>query len=73
MDSINKYIQVKKEEVGFVAAFLDGYDGMLSLRTPNPVKEELSTLHIMLSPSFEKEYDNLIDYLAGITWLKKIS
>lgn len=72
MDSIDKYIQIKKEEVGFVAAHLDGYDGILALRTPDPTKTEISTLHIMLSPNFQNEYEQLINSLEGQIWLKKI-
>jgi Domain of unknown function (DUF4911) len=63
MKQIDHYIKVPKNEVAFISVYLEAFEGMCAVRTPNPKPGEDTILHIMLSPDFVEQYDEL---MAGL-------
>ncbi|OGC06888.1 hypothetical protein A2526_02355 [candidate division WOR-1 bacterium RIFOXYD2_FULL_36_8] len=59
-DCRNYFIKVPKKEVFFWAPFFEAYQGMLSLRTPEPPKNDTAIIHMHVSPDFIKDFDRLI-------------
>lgn len=59
-DCLEYLIKVKRSEVYLYAPLFEAYQGMLSLRTPNPTKEEYATLQFLVSPDFKSEFEALI-------------
>ena len=63
-ESLDYYLKVKTADIYIYAPFFGAFDGMLSLRTPNPTKEEFSTMHLMVSPDFKDEFEGLVKRLG---------
>ncbi|OGC15434.1 hypothetical protein A3J90_04910 [candidate division WOR-1 bacterium RIFOXYC2_FULL_37_10] len=59
-DCKDYFIKVPKKEVVFYAPFFEAFQGMLSLRTPEPPKDDFATLHIHVSPDFTGAFEKLI-------------
>jgi hypothetical protein len=72
-NSIEKYIKIEKKEVAFVAAFLDAFNGMFAVRTPEPAKDQYSIMQIFVSPDFETEYNKIIRFLSKEICLTQIT
>jgi Domain of unknown function (DUF4911) len=63
MKQIDEYIKVDKSQVAFLCAYLEAFEGMCSMRTPNPKPGEDTVMHIMVSPDFKEQYDIIMDDL----------
>jgi len=59
-DCLDYFVKVKKEDVMFYAPFFDAYQGMLSLRTPEPPKDKWAVMHFIVSPDFKIDFEKLI-------------
>ncbi len=59
-DCLDYFVKVKKEDVVFYAPFFDAFQGMLSLRTPEPPKDGWATMHFIVSPDFKEDFEKLI-------------
>lgn len=59
-NSLDYFIKVPAQEIYFWCPFLEAFEGMLALRTPEPPKGEEGILHIMVSPDFKQEFESLI-------------
>lgn len=62
-DSLNYFVKIKKEDVYLWAPYFDAYEGMLSLRTPEPPKDGWAIFHFEVSPDFIKPFEELIKSL----------
>ncbi|NQU17840.1 MAG: hypothetical protein HQ564_07210 [Candidatus Saganbacteria bacterium] len=63
-DSLDYFLKVKTADIYLYAPFFEAFEGMLSLRTPNPTKEEFSTMHFLVSADFKDEFEALIKRLG---------
>lgn len=70
INTLDYFLKVKTADVYFYAPFFEAFEGMLSLRTPNPTKEEFSTFHAMVSPDFKNEFEGLIGRLGLFASIK---
>jgi hypothetical protein len=59
-DCLNYFVNVPKKDIHFWCPFFEAYEGMLSLRTPEPPKGEIGTIHFMVSPDFKDTFEELI-------------
>ena len=64
MKQIDHFIKVKKSDVSFVCTYLEAFEGMAAIRTPNPKLGEDTVLHIMVSSDYGDQYDAIIKDLA---------
>lgn len=64
IDTLDYFVKVKTADICLHVPFFGAYDGMLSLRTPNPTGEEFSTMHFLVSPDFKDEFESLIERLG---------
>ena len=69
-NTIDRFIDVPPTDVVYVYAFLQRYEGVLSLRAPEPQeKEGVVTLHLMISPSLKAEADQILTALhSEVSW-----
>jgi hypothetical protein len=72
MNQIDYYIKVKKNDVNFVCAFLEAFEGMTSIRTPNPKPGEDNVMHMMVSPDFKEQFEILIDKLGEEIQMERV-
>ena len=59
MKQIDRYFKVKKSDVSFVCNYLEAFEGMAAIRTPNPKPGEDTVLHMMVSPDFLDQFETL--------------
>lgn len=59
-DCLDYFVKIKKEEVVHWAPFFDAFQGMLSLRTPEPPKDGIATMHFIVSPDFKDDFEELL-------------
>jgi len=60
-DSLDYFIKVKSEEIYFWCPFLEAFEGMLALRTPEPPRGGEGILHIMVSPDYKDQFERLLE------------
>ena len=60
MKHIDHFIKVKKNDVSFICTYLEAFEGMSAIRTPNPKIGEDAVLHIMVSPDFKDQFDKIM-------------
>lgn len=63
MKQIDRYVKVKKSDVAFLSAYMEAFEGMCAMRTPDPKPGEDAVMHFMVSPDFEGQYEDL---MAGL-------
>lgn len=69
MKQIDHYIKVKKTDLSFICVYLEAYEGMCAIRTPNPKSGEETIVHMMVSPDFESEFSTIMnDLKADVSW-----
>jgi hypothetical protein len=69
MKQIDHFIKIKKSDLSYMCTFLEVFEGMAALRTPNPKPGEDTVVHIMLSPDYEEQYDRLMEELrTKVPW-----
>lgn len=61
MNSIDRYLNVKKEDIAFICGYLESFEGMLAFRTPNPDRySDTSVVHLMVSPDYTEQVEHII-------------
>ena len=60
MKHIDHFIKVKKNDVSFICTYLEAFEGMAAIRTPNPKMGEDAVLHIMVSPDFKDQFEKIM-------------
>ncbi|MFH1709599.1 MAG: DUF4911 domain-containing protein [bacterium] len=64
MNQLDYYFKVKKSDVSFICSYLEAFEGMCAIRTPNPKIGEDTVLHIMVSPDFNGQFEDIIGKLS---------
>jgi hypothetical protein len=72
MNQIDRFFKVKKSDVSFICAYLEAFEGMAAIRTPNPKIGEDAVLHIMISPDFNDQFEEIIGKLSGEIPMEKV-
>jgi hypothetical protein len=72
MNQIDYYLKVKKNDVNFVCAYLEAFEGMAAIRTPNPKPGEDTVMHMMVSPDFKDQFEALIDKLGEEVQMERV-
>ena len=73
MNSIDYYINVRKDKILTVCGFFETFEGLTAIRTPNPKEGDTATLQIMVTPDRESEFKELLKMLGGKIELSCIS
>lgn len=60
MNQIDHYLKVKKSDISFICTYLEAFEGMSAVRTPNPKYGEDAVLHVMVSPDFKGQFEELL-------------
>ena len=71
MNQLDYHYKVKKRDVSFICAYLEAFEGMSAVRTPNPKIGEDTALHIMVSPDFKGQFEEIIGNLGKEIHLEK--
>jgi hypothetical protein len=58
------FYKVKKSDVSFICSYLEAFEGMAAIRTPNPKIGEDAVLHIMVSPDFTAQFEEIVGVLS---------
>lgn len=72
MNQIDYYYSVKKIEVSFICSYLEAFEGMSAIRTPNPKYGEDAILHIMVSPDYKDQFEMLLDGLSKEIQIERV-
>ena len=59
-DTLDYFIRVRSRDIHFWCPFLEAFEGMLVLRTPEPPQGEEGILHVMVSPDYKVDFERLI-------------
>jgi hypothetical protein len=59
-DSLDYFVKAPKAELGMWCAYFEAFEGMLSLRTPAPPKDQWGIIHMMVSPDYRKEFERCL-------------
>ncbi len=72
MNQTDYFYKVKKSDVSFICSYLEAFEGMAAIRTPNPKIGEDAVLHIMVSPDFNSQFEEIISKLSKEIPLEKV-
>jgi hypothetical protein len=64
MNQIDHYFKVKKTDLSFICTYLEAFEGMSAVRTPNPKYGEDAVLHVMVSPDFNEQFQTILKGLS---------
>jgi len=64
MNQVDYYLKVKKSDVSFICSYLEAFEGMSTIRTPNPRYGEDAILHVMVSPDFDDQFNAILAKLS---------
>lgn len=64
MNQIDRFFKVRKNDVSFICSYLEAFEGMAAIRTPNPKPGEDTVIHIMVSPDFEGQFNAILGDLS---------
>ena len=73
MDSIDFFLKVKKKDIYLLCPFFEAFEGMASVRTPRPPKNEFGILRMMVSPYFEKDFKKLLKSLKRRIYIERVA
>jgi len=72
MNSIDHYLEVKKQDIAFLCGFLESFEGMAAMRTPNPDRySDTSIIHLSVSPDYQQQFASIIDHLKKHVYIKE--
>jgi hypothetical protein len=71
MNQLDYYYKVNKSEVSFICAYLEAFEGMAAIRTPNPKPGEETVLHMMITTDFKDQFEELIGKLGKDTRMER--
>jgi Domain of unknown function (DUF4911) len=66
------FYKARKSDVSFICSYLEAFEGMAAIRTPNPKIGEDAVLHIMVSPDFADQFEKIIGELSGDIPLERV-
>jgi len=72
MNQIDYFYKVRKSDVSFICSYLEAFEGMAAIRTPNPKIGEDAVLHIMVSPDFKGQFEEIIGKLGRDITVEKV-
>ncbi|OGC12105.1 hypothetical protein A3K48_06530 [candidate division WOR-1 bacterium RIFOXYA12_FULL_52_29] len=71
-DSIDYFLRIKKEDIYLLCPYFEAFQGMAAIRTPKPEAGDEATLHLMVSPDFTAEFDQVIANLQKRLKIERI-
>ena len=71
MNQLDYYFKVNKSEVSFICSYLEAFEGMAAIRTPNPKPGEDTVLHMMVTPDFKEQFEVVIGNLKKDIQMEK--
>jgi len=72
MNQLDYFYKVNKADVSFICSYLEAFEGMAAIRTPNPKVGQDTVLHIMVSPDFKGQFEEIIGSLGGEISVEKV-
>ena len=72
MNQIDYHFKVKKNDVSFICSYLEAFEGMCAIRTPDPRFGEDALLHVMVSPDLDAQFGELISVLGREIPMEKV-
>ena len=72
MNQIDYFYKVKKNDVSFICTYLEAFEGMAAIRTPQPKIGEDAVLHIMVSPDINGQFEEIIGKLGKEIAIEKV-
>ena len=68
------FLKVYKEDVAFITAIIESFEGISAVRTPNPdPKSPKTVLHCIVSPDFLKQFDLIVRDLSKEHTIERVS
>ena len=72
MNQIDYMFKVKKSDVSFICAYLEAFEGMAAIRTPNPKIGEETEIHVMVTPDFKIQFEEIAGKLSEDILFEKV-
>ncbi|MBU0630955.1 MAG: hypothetical protein KKC80_08635 [Candidatus Margulisbacteria bacterium] len=72
-DSIDYFLRIKKADIYIICPYFEAFQGMVAIRTPKPEAGDEATLHLMVSPDFITEFDQVIANLGKRLKIERIT
>jgi hypothetical protein len=72
MNQIDHYLKMKKTEVAFFCTYLEAFEGMAAVRTPNPGYGDETVLHVMVSPDYSEQFNEILNGLRKDISIEKV-
>lgn len=69
----NIYLKIKKEDIFLLCPFLESFEGLAAVRTPQPATGPESVLKLITAPDFREELKGLIAFLKTRLVLEELS
>ncbi|MFH0887280.1 MAG: hypothetical protein V1843_03845 [bacterium] len=74
VDTISRFFRAKRVDIAFLCGVFDSLEGMVAVRSPNPAKGgDHQILHVMISPYFLADFENLLTTLRKNNNLEEVS
>jgi len=71
MNQIDHFFRVRKNDVAFICSYLEAFEGMAAVRTPNPKPGEDTVIHIMVSPDYSAQFNDILAILKKDILMEK--
>ncbi|MFA5183370.1 MAG: hypothetical protein WC405_18825 [Syntrophales bacterium] len=72
-DSIDVFLRIKKTDIYIICPYFEAFQGMVAIRTPKPEVGDKATLHLMVSPDFTADFDQVIANLGKKLEIERIN
>ena len=66
------YLKVMKKDIVFLCNFLESFEGMMTLRTPNPDRySDTANIHINIAPDYQDQFNIILNNLKKDVFIEE--
>jgi hypothetical protein len=74
MAETDVFLKVNKEDLAFITTIIESFEGIASVRTPNPdPKSKTQVLHCIVSPDLTDQFNMIVRDLSKDHSIKRVS
>jgi len=71
-DKTDIFLEIRKEDVGFITTIIEAFEGVAAVRTPNPdPKSKFTELQCIVTPDCIKQMELIIRDLSKDHYIKR--
>jgi hypothetical protein len=69
IDTVTRYYRVDPRKIVLVKSMLEGYEGLVVVRTEDPKK---GIVQLLVSPDFLDDLEGILEDLSGKIWMEAV-